>query len=125
MENDQTENHQAPDQPVSYCPLCQSEIAADANFCAYCGKQIRRSGLDRFRWAGYLAMLLLVVAGLWFYFQGQQQSAPPNEPTKSERPKPVIAPKEERRIAPATPPSESIGEVSPALADGIGHPGLV
>ena len=119
MENGQPDN-QAPPKPTALCPLCQSEIAEDANFCAYCGKQIQRGGLGIARWAGYLVLVLLVAGGVGFYYLRQQRAALPGEVTQSEGSEPVMVQQQERRLVPAAPPPTPAAEVASSLKVAVG-----
>ncbi len=121
MNNDQPEI-QAPEssQPTTLCPLCQSEIAEDANFCAYCGKQIRRGRAGITRWAGYLVLVLLVAGGLGFYYLRQQQVALRKETTGRQRSESVIVQPPERRTTPAAEPPIPFARDAPSISVTVG-----
>jgi hypothetical protein len=62
------------------CPTCQSEIPANARFCAQCGHAV--SGPSKTpRWAIILAALVIPLAGYFIYNQFSVSGTTPNKPS--------------------------------------------
>ena len=101
-------------EPAVLCPLCQSEIGPDANFCAYCGKQLHRGDSGAKRWIGYLALVVMIIAaGVYFWPrppapQPERASVSRSfEPPAASRPPPAAIPApaaDKEPVVPAAPP---------------------
>jgi clan AA aspartic protease (TIGR02281 family) len=105
----------APPETPFLCPLCQSAIAEDAVFCAYCGKQLKRKRMAFGRRAGYLALVLLMAGAVAIYFTGRQPASPPAAAPDTQRAAPETAPPPEREPAPDAATPVSSEEAAPIL----------
>jgi clan AA aspartic protease (TIGR02281 family) len=97
------------------CPLCQSAIAEDALYCAYCGKQLKRKRLGLSRQAGYLVMIFLIAGGVALYYAQRQAALPPDRSPAAQRAAPVIEPPPEQEASPADAAPVSSEDAAPIL----------
>ena len=120
IENGQPEPPVEPPKQAFLCPLCQSEIAEDAVFCAYCGKQIKRRGFGVGRWAGYLVLVLLIAGGVALYYAGRKPVPPQTEAPATRRPESAKVLQAERSDEPAAAAPIAAEDVAPALEVTVG-----
>lgn len=110
MTDADTQDGSAPKSATILCPLCQSEIAADANFCAYCGKHLGKKNATAALRFGVVVLVLLAAGVASFYYLRANRASPAGRPALKEFDDSSLALGQSRRQAGA--PEETGPELS-------------